>query len=434
MIAKMEPKTKRERNVRPIVVIEILLVFYVAFFLRLVVPTMMYGAHLSFDDAMLRFYNDAPNGNITLLGFSTNFSFPSWQQRVKYYMGDWYNRTLNRISCKGVKIATANGKIISDQTVLYSYKTLSSQVKIKDWRVGPYLKLAHDIVSNVNLSYNDRENQQIVLVIGDSSHTGTSLPAIAKTRFSRFAIEKGTKKTFFQSIIWPLSTNRHFDSRIDEYMNLRKEGRGTDWENKTSSLIWRGGVTGINGIHRLLENHADVSARIQVVKRYFNSNTSDIDVAFPEQDRNSKHIPSKYKECRSYVRKGGTTMEQQLQYKYILSIEGNDVASGLKWQLTSNSVVFMAKPTMVSYAMEDLLIPFVHYIPVNDDYTNLHEMVDWARRNDRQCKWISEQATSYMERLWISEEAKRDNELIKGELGKIYHRQFGNAIKSSRCK
>jgi len=46
-----------------------------------------------------------------------------------------------------------------------------------------------------------------------------------------------------------------------------------------------------------------------------------------------------------------------VKYKYILSIEGNDVASGLKWQLYSNSVVFMRKPKIVSWAMEDKLIP-----------------------------------------------------------------------------
>ena len=30
-----------------------------------------------------------------------------------------------------------------------------------------------------------------------------------------------------------------------------------------------------------------------------------------------------------------------LQYKYLLSLEGNDVATGLKWMMLSDSVVFM---------------------------------------------------------------------------------------------
>mgnify|MGYP001341719663 CR=1 FL=1 len=74
-------------------------------------------------------------------------------------------------------------------------------------------------------------------------------------------------------------------------------------------------------------------------------------------------------------------MEQMLKYKYILSLEGNDVATGLKWQLASSSTVFMPKPTAESYAMEALLVPFVHYIPVKRDATNVEEMVTWAKSN-----------------------------------------------------
>mmetsp|Transcript_38600 Transcript_38600/g.65931 ORF Transcript_38600/g.65931 Transcript_38600/m.65931 type:complete len:131 (+) Transcript_38600:153-545(+) len=128
-----------------------------------------------------------------------------------------------------------------------------------------YLKLANDIVNRVNISHNCSGNQQIVLVIGGSHHTGTSIPAIAKARFSKFAIRKGTNETFFQSIIWPLGVERHFNSRINEYMKLFKEGRVVDWENNTSYLIWRGSATGVTGNHKLLENHADISTRIQVL-------------------------------------------------------------------------------------------------------------------------------------------------------------------------
>ena len=144
-------------------------------------------------------------------------------------------------------------------------------------------------------------------------------------------------------------------------------------------------------------------------KMYRHANKSDIDVSFNE-----------------------TSMEEQSQFKYILSIEGNDVATGLKWQLTSNSVVFMAAPITVSFAMEDLLVPFVHYVPVKDDYSNLVEMVEWARMNDDKCKWISEQATLYMDQLWNSKEAQDEYVAIQRELGERYHKQFG-AI-SDKCE
>lgn len=39
--------------------------------------------------------------------------------------------------------------------------------------------------------------------------------------------------------------------------------------------------------------------------------------------------------------------------------------------LYSNSVVFMPLPTRVTWAMEDLLVPFVQYIPLANDLSNL---------------------------------------------------------------
>ncbi len=40
-------------------------------------------------------------------------------------------------------------------------------------------------------------------------------------------------------------------------------------------------------------------------------------------------------------------------------LEGNDVASGLKWALLSQSVVMMPPPQHTSWAMEELLQPWV---------------------------------------------------------------------------
>ena len=82
--------------------------------------------------------------------------------------------------------------------------------------------------------------------------------------------------------------------------------------------------------------------------------------------------------------------------------------------------------------MEDILIPFVHYVPLKDDYSDLEKMIEWARKNDAKCKWIAEQATRYIERLWVSDEAKEENRLIMQMLGGAYHRQFGAAFRSCR--
>jgi hypothetical protein len=39
-------------------------------------------------------------------------------------------------------------------------------------------------------------------------------------------------------------------------------------------------------------------------------------------------------------------IKEMLLYKFLLSIEGNDVASDLKWKLSSNSLVIIPKQNM----------------------------------------------------------------------------------------
>ena len=52
------------------------------------------------------------------------------------------------------------------------------------------------------------------------------------------------------------------------------------------------------------------------------------------------------------------------QYRYTLSLEGNDVATDLKWKLASGLVVLMPTPTTESWLMEFALQPGVHYVAV----------------------------------------------------------------------
>lgn len=58
---------------------------------------------------------------------------------------------------------------------------------------------------------------------------------------------------------------------------------------------------------------------------------------------------------------GRKTLAELLRYKGAIMLEGNDVASGLKWALLSNSVVLMPPPTFTSFVLEELFVPWMHY-------------------------------------------------------------------------
>ncbi|RFZ83185.1 lipopolysaccharide biosynthesis protein [Mucilaginibacter terrenus] len=71
------------------------------------------------------------------------------------------------------------------------------------------------------------------------------------------------------------------------------------------------------------------------------------------------------------------SIKQHLQYKFILSLEGNDVATNLKWIMSSNSIAVMPKPRYETWFMEGRLIPDHHYILIKDDYSDLDEKLTY---------------------------------------------------------
>lgn len=74
---------------------------------------------------------------------------------------------------------------------------------------------------------------------------------------------------------------------------------------------------------------------------------------------------------------GGMSLYQHLHYKYIMALEGNDVASNLKWVMATNSIAVMPKPRYETWFMEGKLIPNYHYICIADDYHDLIDKIDY---------------------------------------------------------
>ena len=78
---------------------------------------------------------------------------------------------------------------------------------------------------------------------------------------------------------------------------------------------------------------------------------------------------------------------------------GNDVATGLKWQLFTDSVVLMPEPTKESWLLEGELRPMVHYVPVKRDWSDLEERLAWCESHPSAAKNISRRATAHVRRV-----------------------------------
>ena len=87
---------------------------------------------------------------------------------------------------------------------------------------------------------------------------------------------------------------------------------------------------------------------------------------------------------------------EQLTYKFILCIEGYDVASNLKWVMSSNSLAVMPRPKHETWFMEGRLIPDHHYVLLKDDYSDLDERMDFYIRNPEKAEDIIRNAHAFV--------------------------------------
>ena len=93
------------------------------------------------------------------------------------------------------------------------------------------------------------------------------------------------------------------------------------------------------------------------------------------------------------------SIQKHLDYKFILSLEGNDVATNLKWIMSSNSVAVMPLPKYETWFMEGKLIPDFHYIQIKDDYSDLEEKLHYYIDHPQEAEKIVDNAHQYIQQF-----------------------------------
>lgn len=86
---------------------------------------------------------------------------------------------------------------------------------------------------------------------------------------------------------------------------------------------------------------------------------------------------------------------QQMRHRYIVSVEGVDVATNLKWVLSSNSLCLMPRPRYETWFMEGLLQPGIHYAELRPDFEDLEEKVDYYESHPDEAKTIIANANAH---------------------------------------
>ena len=94
--------------------------------------------------------------------------------------------------------------------------------------------------------------------------------------------------------------------------------------------------------------------------------------------------------------KGFMSIKEQLDYKFIACIEGIDVATNLKWVMSSNSIAVSPPMRYETWFMEGTLIPNYHYIEVRPDFSDLIEKLNYYLAHPQEAEAIIEHAHEYV--------------------------------------
>ena len=223
------------------------------------------------------------------------------------------------------------------------------------------------------------KRDRLCFLCGDTIYTGETYPVLVKTRDSHDDQSNG--------VICSLQSKRHWNLTFSDI----------PWKKKTSDYFWRGADTG---------KYSDNNQRLSFVESYFSDR-----VGFSKYEQNFSRSPDRY--LQKYLL-GSVPRREIMQYKYQVVLEGNDKASNLNWVLHSNSVPIMSRPKYHSWLCESYLKPGVHYVEVDEDFSDFDDEITWCQENDDLAKEIAMNGKRFMSQfLSVEREALIEQKLIE---------------------
>lgn len=194
------------------------------------------------------------------------------------------------------------------------------------------------------------------------------------------------------------------------------------WNEKLNKIFWRGGDTGNEGIRYNTDNF-DKLPRLNLViqsKLYPNLiNASFSNYAQFSNDQSGQDLKAileiLFKEGPESVPE-----EEHLKYKYLISIDGNTCAwRRVPWIMLSNSVLVKQETSKIEW-FYPAMKPYVHYIPVNDNLSNIFQQLEWMKNNDTELQKISQNATNFVKSNLMPEHINNHAVLILNEYSKLH--------------
>jgi len=170
------------------------------------------------------------------------------------------------------------------------------------------------------------------------------------------------------------------------------------WSQKINKIYFRGSATGSD------LRTADINTIPRIQFMNLSKGLSFVDAGLTSYSAHQWNAKALAKLRQNFALVKPTSPADSLAFKYLLDIDGNACTFSRKaWILYSNSLLMKPASNKIQWYSHKLL-PYVHYLPLNQDFSNLQQQYTWAESHQAEVIAITRNANALAAEVF-SEEA-----------------------------
>lgn len=215
-----------------------------------------------------------------------------------------------------------------------------------------------------------------------------------------------SKTSSYADVLFPTyddwsRVQRHSDKWfVDSASKQFEHIQETKWEDKKQTAVFRGGSTGAGvNVHtnmRLKLAYMSYISKLDDPIPYIDAGITKWNVR-PRKVHDDAYLRTIDIQTLPFKRVGTLSYQEQSTYKYIINVDGHVSAFRLSFELSMKSTLLLVKSEWTMW-FSHLLKPYVHYIPVKSDLSDLIDQIKWCRLHDNECKQIAYNAYAFYTR------------------------------------
>lgn len=239
-----------------------------------------------------------------------------------------------------------------------------------------------------------------------------------------FMMSKNTQNKHEQDKL--LMPDAHMISKDRNWVGLSKDideaSNNISWQQKADKIFWRGGATGSKNIYRYNISNFDKLPRLKLVmfsKLYPDLIDAEITAYYEfSSDQDGDNLK---KVLNTLFNNGEKRVNEidHLKYKYLIAVDGNTCPwLRVPWIMLSNSVLVKQETEYIEW-FYPALKAYTHYVPVQEDLTDIFSQLDWMRSNDEKVKEISINAQRFVKNNLMPEDIEKQMVIVLNRYSQI---------------